>query len=87
MEPKPEKLLQIGADQVDEVFGQLGGDLLLGAVGQMEADMRLQNLAHEAVDASTDGGEEHELSAAILVGSEGALDGVELSAEFSDPLQ
>jgi len=32
MEPKLEKSFQIGAHQVDQVFGQLGGNLFFGSV-------------------------------------------------------
>src|SRR5271166_1550161 len=45
-------LLQIGAHQVDQVFGQLGGDLLFGSVGEMEPDMILEHFSHKAVDAA-----------------------------------
>ena len=81
------ELLQISANQVDEVLGEFGGNLLLGAIDEMEADMRLHNLAHQAVDASADRGKQHELAPTILVAGEGPLDGVELAAQSAHALQ
>jgi len=80
-------LLQIGVYQVDEVFGQFGGDLFFGAVGEVEADVGFEDFAHEGVDAAADGGKQHELAAAIFVGGERSLDGIELAADFAEPLQ
>ena len=80
-------LFQVCPDKIDEIFGQFGGDLFLGAVGEMEANVRLQHLAHEAVDASTNSGEKHKLVSTIFLGGEGALNGVELSAQFTNSLQ
>jgi len=80
-------LLQIGAHQVDQVLGQIGGNLLLGAVDKMEADVRLQHFGHQAVHASADGGQEHQLISAVFVARERALHGVELAAQFFYALQ
>jgi hypothetical protein len=80
-------LLQISTNQVDEVLGEFRCDLLFGAVDQMETDMGFENLSHEAVDASADGCQQHELVAAILVPTEGSFDGIELAAKFAHPLQ
>lgn len=79
--------LEIGVDEIDEVFGELGGDLFFGAVHEVKADVGFEDFAHEGVDAAADGGEEHELPAAFFVGCEGALDGVELSADLAEALE
>lgn len=80
-------LFQIGVDEVDEVFGEVGRDLLLGAVDEVETDVGFKHLAHESVDAAADCGEEHELVAAIGFSVEGAFDGIELAANFAEALQ
>jgi hypothetical protein len=74
-------------DQVDEVFGQLWRNLFLRSIGKVKTDMCFQNLAHKRVDAAADGCQQHELAATILIGCERALNGVELAANFSYPLQ
>jgi hypothetical protein len=74
-------------DKVNQILGQLGSDLLLGSVGQMKADMSFEHLTHEAVDAAADGSQQHELAATILIGSERALDGIELAAYFAKALE
>ena len=81
------RLLEVGADQVDEVLGEFGGDVLPGAGGEVLADVSLHNLAHEAVDAAADGGEEHELAVAVFTGGEEAFEGVELAAEPAEALE
>jgi len=78
---------QVSAHQIDQIFGQFRGDFFLGAVGEVKTNMGFQILAHEAVYASANGSEEHQLVAAIVLGKEGALDGIELAAEFADALQ
>jgi hypothetical protein len=80
-------LFEVGADEVDQIFRQLRSDLFLGAVGEMKADVRFKHLAHEAVDASTNGGKEHQLAAAVFIGGERTLDGVELAAQFAQALK
>src|SRR5215469_9404239 len=64
--------LEIRANEVDEVLGQFRGDLLRGTVGEMEADVGFEHLAHEGVDAAAHGGKQHQLVAAISVAGEGA---------------
>jgi len=78
---------QVGADEVDQVFGELGSNLLFGAIDQVEADVGFEDFAHEAVDTAAHGSKKHELCAAIFIGEQGALDGVELAAEFADALE
>ena len=78
--------LEVSPNQVDEIFGQFGRDLLPGAVGEVKTDMRLEDFAHERIDAATHRGEEHQLVSAIGVGGEGALNGVELAAQLANPL-
>jgi len=80
-------LFEVGAHKVDQVLGQLWGNLLLGSVDQMEADVRLQHFGHQAVDASTNRGQQHQLISAILIARERALHGIELAAHFSHTLQ
>lgn len=79
-------LLQIGAHQVDEVFGERWRYLVADAVREVKADVGFEYLAHEGVDAATDGGEEHELAAAVVAGEQGALESLELSAELVEAL-
>lgn len=78
---------EVGADKVDKILGQFGSNLLLGAVGEVEANMRFKHFAHEAVDAPADGGKEHQLAAAFLIGGERTLHGIELSAQLSQALK
>ena len=47
---------------------KLGGNLLLGAIGQVETNMRFEHLAHQGVDAAADRSQQHELVAAVAVG-------------------
>ncbi|MDX6461756.1 MAG: hypothetical protein QOE55_5453 [Acidobacteriaceae bacterium] len=44
-------------------------------------DVVFEDVGHEAVDTAADVGEEHEDVGAIGVAAEGALDGVDLTAE------
>ena len=78
---------QVSADKVDEVFGELRGNLLFGAVDEVEADMGFEDFSHEAVDTAADGSEQHELSAALFIGEEGAFNGVKLTAKFPEALK
>ena len=78
--------LEIGANKVDQILCKFRGDLLLDPVDQMEADVRLQDLAHQAVYTATDGGKQHKLIAAVFVVGERSLNGVQLSAQFANPL-
>jgi hypothetical protein len=80
-------LFQIGANEVDEVFGEFRGDLLLDAVDEVKSDVGFENLGHEAVDAAADGREQHELASAIIVGRQRALDGVQLATQFAYALR
>jgi len=80
-------LLQISTNEVDEVFGELGCDLLLRPVDQMEADVIFKHLRHQAVDAAPDRGKQHQLVAAIGIGFKRALDSIKLPAHLADPLQ
>jgi len=79
--------LQVGTNEVDEVFGEFRGDLLFCAVDEVEADMGFEDFTHKSVDAAADGSEEHKLCAAVFIGKEGALNGIELAAEFADSLK
>jgi len=80
-------LLQIRPDQVNQILGQLGSDLLFSSVDEMESDVRLQHFGHEAINAAADSGKEHQLPAAIFVGVDKALDGIQLTAQATDALQ
>ena len=80
-------LLQIGAHQVDEVLAKLGRDLLFGPVLEVETDVVFEDLAHQSVDTAAHRGEQHELPAAVFIGRKGTLNGVELAAQFAQPLQ
>jgi hypothetical protein len=74
-------------NQVNQILGEFGSNLLLGAVGQMKANVSLEYLTHEAVDTAADGSQQHELAAAIFVGVQRALDGIELAADFAKALE
>ena len=80
-------LFEVSANEVNEVFGEFWGNLLFDAVDEVEADMGFEDFTHESIDAATDGSEQHELPAAVFIGEQGALDGVELPAEFADALE
>lgn len=80
-------LFEVGADQINEILSQLGSDLLLCSIGEVKANVRFKHFAHEAIDASADSGKEHQLAAAVFIGGERTLDGVELAAEFAQALQ
>jgi hypothetical protein len=80
-------LLQISTNEVDEVFGQLGCDLLLRPVDEVEANVIFKHLRHEAVHAATNRGQQHQLVSAIGVALKRALYGIQLPAHFADPLQ
>lgn len=73
--------------QVNQIFGKFGRNLLFGAVGQMEADMRLEDFAHKAVDATAYCCKQHQLATTVLVGVKRAFHGIELSADFAEPLE
>src|ERR1700691_2718969 len=79
--------LEIRMHQVDEIFSQLRRNLLFGAVCKMEADVCFKHLGHEAVDAATHRGKLHQLTAAVLIGRQGALDCVELAAKLFQALR
>jgi hypothetical protein len=72
--------------QVDQIFGQLRRNLLFNAVREVEADVCFEHLRHKAVDATTHRGKLHQLTAAVLIGCQRALDRVELAAELFQPL-
>jgi hypothetical protein len=76
---------QIGADEVDEVFAEFGGEGGVAVLEEVEADVVFEHLGHQRVDASADGGEEHQdLRAVVVVGREGALDGLDLAVDALD---
>src|SRR3984885_7541621 len=87
MRPFAMKLLEIGANEVDQVFGQFGSNLLLGSVGQMESNVRLEHLGHQAVHASAHRGQQHQLVPAIVVGRQSSLYGIQLTTKFAHALQ
>jgi hypothetical protein len=79
------ELFEIGAHQVDEVLGYfLRGERGATGLHHVLADVVFEDLGHEAVDAAADVGEEHEDVGAVSVAAEGALDGVDLTADALD---
>src|ERR1700722_4876440 len=80
-------LLEIRMHQVDEIFSQLRRNLLFAAVCEVEADVCFKHLGHEAVDAAADRGKLHQLTAAVLIGCQGALDRVELATKLFQALR
>jgi hypothetical protein len=80
-------LFEIGADEVDEFFAEVGREGDAAVLEQVQADVVLEDLGHDAVDAAADGGEKHEDVGAVLVLGEGALDGVHLATDAFDAVQ
>ena len=78
-------LLQVGAHQVNQVFGELvrGRGALVGH-HHVQADMVFQHLAHQAVYAAADVGQKHKNIRAVVTIGERALDGVDLAADAFD---
>jgi hypothetical protein len=81
------ELLQIGTHQVDQILSQFWSDLFLGSVHQMKTNVRLKYFSHQAIDAATDGSQQHQLPAAVLAGHQRPLHGVQLSAQLLNALQ
>lgn len=81
------RLFQICPNKIDQILGELRGNPFPCATGQMEADVGFEHLAHETVDAATNGGEQHQLRSAIFIGGERALEGIELSAKLAQALR
>ncbi|HXP10021.1 MAG TPA: hypothetical protein VN828_16070 [Acidobacteriaceae bacterium] len=78
-------LFEVSADEVDEVLGYfLRGERGATGLHHVLADVVFEDLGHEAVDTAADVGEEHEYVGAISVAAEGALDGVDLTADALD---
>jgi hypothetical protein len=78
-------LFEVGADEVDEVLGYfLRGERGATGLQHVLADVVFEDLGHEAVDTAADVGEEHEDVGAVGVAAEGALDGVDLTADTFD---
>ena len=86
MEPKLKQSLQIGAHQVDQVFGQLGCDLFFRPIGEMKPDMIFEHFSHQTVDTAANGSLKHQLVSAVLIGRQRAFNGVQLSAQFAQAL-
>jgi len=74
-------------NQVNQILSELGCNLLFGAVDQMKTDVSLEDFAHKAVHTAAHRGEQHQLAAAVLAGSQGTLDGIELPSHFSKALK
>jgi hypothetical protein len=78
-------LFEVGADEVDEVLGYfLRGERGAAGLHHVLTDVVFEDLGHEAVDTAADVGEEHEDIGAVGVAAEGALDGVDLTADALD---
>ncbi len=80
-------LLQVRPYQVDQVFGQFGSNLLLGPIHQVKADVRLQNLGHQAVHPTAHRRQQHQLIAAVHIARKRALHRVQLAAYLLHALQ
>jgi hypothetical protein len=81
------RLLQVGANKVDEVFGNVRSDGFCSLAGKVQADVVFHDLGHEAVDSAADGGELHEDLGAFVGGLKRTLHGGDLSADALDPVQ
>src|ERR1035437_2503695 len=63
--------LQIGPDKVDQFFAQVGRERSMAVLEQVQADVILKDLGHQAVDASAHGGKQHQdLGAVVIVARE-----------------
>src|ERR1700752_214 len=80
-------LFQVSTHQVDKVLGEFGRDLFLGSVDEVKANVRLEDFAHQAVNSSTDCGEQHQLTAAVFIGVDQTLDSFELAAQAAHALE
>jgi len=57
----------------------------MSVLEEVKADVVFEDLGHKGVDASANGGEEHEdLGAIVVVRREGALDGLDLAVDALD---
>jgi high affinity Mn2+ porin len=81
------ELFQVCPHQVNQILGKLRGNLFLRAVRQMKANMRLQHLAHQAVDPAPHGRKQHQLVSAIILGLQRPLHCIQLSTQLAHPLQ
>ncbi len=78
---------QIRANQINQILSQLGSNLLLGAIGEMEPDMRFENFCHQAVDAAAHGSKKHQLTATIVIRGQKPLHRIQLAAQAPYSLQ
>lgn len=78
---------QVRANQINQIFSQLGGNLLLGAIGKMKSDMRFENFCHQAVDATAYGRKKHQLTATVVIRGQKPLHGIQLAAQAPYSLQ
>jgi hypothetical protein len=81
-----DELFEVRAHQIDEIFGQLGSNPLLRSVGQVKPYMRLHDFAHKAIDAAPHSGEQHQLTTAVFVCRDQALDRIELPTQSAHTL-
>ena len=75
------RLLEVGPNKIDQVFGKLvrrSGALIGGK--EVQTNVVFEHFGHETVDAATDIRQEHENVRAIIACGERALDGVDLPA-------
>jgi hypothetical protein len=72
--------LQIGADNLDDIVGSFPGRLRIAR--HVIPDMVFHELAHQAVDGTTSGGEPLEDVGALFVFVEGAKNAFELADDF-----
>jgi hypothetical protein len=79
--------LQICVHEIDQILSELGRNLFLRAISQVEANVRLKHFAHQAVDPAAHRRQQHQLVTAIVAGGKRALDRFELAAYFFYALQ
>src|SRR5579864_3616723 len=80
---------QVGLHHVDQLLGRVrlsGGRVAIG-VDQVEADMALHHLGHEAVHRAPCCGDEPHGGAALRFRFEGTLHGLDLAADAADPVE
>ena len=85
--PETTPLLQIGAHQIDQIFSQFGCNLLFGPIHQVEADVRLQHLAHQTVHSASNCRQQHQLTATVVIGRHQPFNCIQLAPQSAHSLQ
>src|SRR5581483_7133580 len=78
--------LEVSPHEADQIFSQFFGRLCAATrVGNMQTDMILQDLGHQAVNASANSSEQHQNIGALIAFSDRALNGIHLAGKPFNP--